>query len=94
MFSVYVDEYENLLGYQQRVINTRIKHSEPPIIFNIAIKLNGMSETLTLSDEKLENRADYSIVNLDSEIEKSGFDSFVAEIFLKKLTEASPTISK
>lgn len=94
MFSVYVDEYENLLGYQQRVINTRIKHSEPPIIFNIAIKLNGMSETLTLSDEKLENRADYSIINLDSEIEKSGFDSFVAEIFLKKLTEASPTISK
>ncbi|WP_156483671.1 ORC-CDC6 family AAA ATPase [Azotobacter vinelandii] len=94
VFSVYVDEYENLLGYQQRIINTRIKHSEPPIIFNIAIKLNGMSETLTLSDEKLENRADYTIVNLDSEIERSGFDEFVSEIFLKKLSAASPKLLK
>lgn len=93
MFSVYVDEYENLLGYQQRVINTRIKHSEPPIIFNIAIKLNGMLDTSTLSEEKLENRADYAIVNLDKEIEESGFESFVSEIFLKKITEASPVIA-
>jgi len=89
-FSVYIDEYENLLNYQQRIINTKIKHSEPPLIFNIAIKINGMSETSTLSDEKLENRADYTIVNLDDEIERSGFDEFAAEIFIKKLHEASP----
>lgn len=94
VFSVYIDEYENLLNYQQRIINTRIKHSEPPLIFNIAIKLNGMSETQTLSDERLENKADYAIVNLDAEIERSGFDDFVSEIFLKKLSEASPTIAK
>ncbi|WP_455231069.1 ORC-CDC6 family AAA ATPase [Geopseudomonas aromaticivorans] len=94
VFSVYIDEYENLLNYQQRIINTRIKHSEPPLIFNIAIKLNGMSETQTLSEERLENRADYTIVNLDSEIKRSGFDDFVSEIFLKKLSEASPTIAK
>lgn len=94
VFSVYIDEYENLLNYQQRIINTRIKHSEPPLIFNIAIKVNGMSETQTLSDERLENKADYAIVNLDAEIERSGFDDFVAEIFLKKLSEASSTIAK
>lgn len=94
VFFVYIDEYENLLGYQQKIINTRIKHSEPPLIFNIAIKLNGMSETATLSEERLENRADYTIVNLDSEIERSGFDDFVSEIFLKKLSEASPTLAK
>lgn len=94
VYSVYVDEYENLLGYQQRVINTLIKGSEPPLIFNIAIKLNGMSETLTLSDEKLENRADYTVVNLDKLIDDNGFETFVAEIFLKKLTEASPSIAK
>ena len=93
-FSVYIDEYENLLNYQQRIINTRIKHSEPPLIFNIAIKLNGMSETLTLSDEKLENRADYTIVNLDNEIERSGFEDFAAEVLLKKLYEAAPRIFK
>ncbi|WP_187979559.1 ORC-CDC6 family AAA ATPase [Pseudomonas oryzihabitans] len=94
VYSVYIDEYENLLDYQQRVINTLIKGSEPPLIFNIAIKLNGMSETLTLSDEKLENRADYTIVNLDKLINENSFEIFVAEIFLKKLTEASPSIAK
>lgn len=93
VFSVYIDEYENLLNYQQRIINTRIKHSEPPLIYNIAIKINGMSETQTLSDERLESKADYAIVNLDAEIERSGFDDFVAEIFLKKLSEASTTIA-
>lgn len=92
VFSVYIDEYENLLNYQQRIINTKIKHSEPPLIFNVAIKINGMSETLTLSDEKLENRADYTIVNLDEEIARSGFDDFAAEVFIKKLYEASPKI--
>lgn len=94
MYSVYIDEYENLLGYQQRIVNTRIKHSEMPLIYNIAIKLNGMSETLTLSDEKLENIADYTIINLDEEIDRSGFDTYVSEIFLKKLNDASPSIVK
>ena len=91
-FYVYVDEYENLLNYQQRVINTKIKHSEPPLVFNIAIKVNGMSEALTLSDESLENKADYSVVNLDKEIEKSGFSDFVAEILIKKFTIAAPSV--
>lgn len=91
-FYVYVDEYENLLNYQQRVINTKIKHSEPPLIFNIAIKVNGMSEALTLSDESLENKADYSVVNLDKEIEKSGFSEFVAEILVRKLSMAAPSV--
>ncbi|WP_148253386.1 ORC-CDC6 family AAA ATPase [Aidingimonas lacisalsi] len=92
LFSVYIDEYENLLSYQQRVINTRIKHSEPPIIYNIAIKKNGMSETSTLSHEKLENKADFSIINLDDQIEMSGFDVYVSEIFLKKLGESCPNV--
>lgn len=91
-FSVYIDEYENLLSYQQQVINTKIKHSEPPLIFNIAIKLNGMSDPSTLSDEKLQNIADYTIINLDEEIERSGFDTYVSEILLKKLGDASPSI--
>lgn len=94
VFYIYIDEYENLLNYQQRIINTRIKHSEPPLIYNIAIKLNGMSETQTLSDERLENQADFAIVNLDAEIQRSGFEDFVAEIFLKKLSEASDVIAK
>lgn len=92
VFCVYIDEYENLLSYQQKVINTRIKHSEPPLIFNIAIKINGMSETLTLGEERIENRADYQIVNLENEIFGSEFEAYVAEIFIKKIIGASPFI--
>lgn len=93
-YCIYIDEYENLLPYQQRVINTYIKHSEPPLIFNVAIKVNGMSETLTLSEERLENRADFNIVNLESEIDGGEFKLYVAEIFLKKISQASPHLSK
>lgn len=93
VFCVYIDEYENLLPYQQRIINTCIKGSEPPIIFNIAIKINGMSETLTTSEERLENRADYQIVNLERELQSKGFDAYLAEIFLKKIYENSPSLS-
>ena len=91
-FCVFIDEYENLLNYQQRVINTKIKHSEPPLIFNIAIKLNGMSETQTLSEEKLENRADYKVFDLDKKILDSDFGTFIGEILLKKLVLASPIL--
>src|SRR5690606_8452038 len=52
-FKVYFDEYENLLTYQQLIINTRMKHSEPPLIFNIAAKLNGVPHTETVGTESL-----------------------------------------
>ena len=34
-FAVYIDEYENLCEYQQRIINTWLKHSEIPLIFKL-----------------------------------------------------------
>lgn len=91
-FFIYIDEYENLLGYQQKVINTKIKASDHKINFNIAIKKNGMSEYQTLSNEKLENIADYIIVNLDEKIKLYGIDLYLAEILIKKLIDSSSTI--
>lgn len=91
-FYVYVDEYENLLSYQQIVINTKIKTSDSNVNFNIAIKKNGMSEYQTLSNEKLENIADYRIVNLDEKIKQHGINDYLAEILIKKLADSSSTI--
>jgi hypothetical protein len=36
-FSVYIDEYENLSSYQQMIVNTWLKHSEHPLIFNVNV---------------------------------------------------------
>jgi hypothetical protein len=92
-FYVYVDEYENLLSYQQKVINTRIKSSEPPLTFNIAIKLNGMAEQQTLGDEKIENRADFIVINLDTKVQENSYQLFLAEILLKRLSDVSTLVS-
>lgn len=91
-YFVYVDEYENLLPYQQRVINTRIKSSEPPLTFNIAIKKNGMPEAQTLGEEKIENVADFIIIDLDKMIFDHSYQVFLAEILLKRLADVSPTV--
>jgi hypothetical protein len=40
IYFVYLDEYENLAEYQKKVINTWLKHSEIPLIFNLAMKRN------------------------------------------------------
>lgn len=88
-FYIYIDEYENLLSYQQRVINTKIKASDNNIKFNVAIKKNGMSEYRTCSDEKLENIADYRIINLDEKIKENDLEHYLAEILIKKLVDSS-----
>ncbi len=60
VFFIYIDEYENLRDEQQRLINTYIKHSEPPLIFNIATKRNGMRTNATVGAEKITEIADFS----------------------------------
>lgn len=87
VFFVYIDEYENLREYQQRVINTKIKHSEPPLIYNIAMKANGMKTKQTVGDESISNVHDYRDHNLDKYLLKSrDFELFAAEILLFRLS--------
>jgi len=86
-FHVYVDEYENLLEYQQRIVNTWVKHSEHPLIFNLAMKRNAFRTRSTIGEETLTNVHDYRYIDL----EKDGFSDFkefkifAAEILLYRL---------
>ena len=50
-YFVYLDEYENLLPSQQRVINTWLKHSEMPLIFNLAMKRSCFNERRTTCND-------------------------------------------
>jgi len=88
-FKVYFDEYENLLKYQQLIINTRMKHSEPPLIFNIAAKLNGVPHTETTGNESLSYKHDYTIEDLDQLLAGESFNCFAAEILFLRLSKTN-----
>ena len=87
-FFVYLDEYENLLPYQQRIINTWLKHSEVPLIFNLAMKRNAFKERSTIGNESLSDIHDYRQYDLEVFYEdESVFEVFAAEILILRLSE-------
>lgn len=65
MFKIFIDEYETLQEYQQKIINTLIKHSSLPVIFNIGLRPKGMKTLQTVSDtETIEAPHDYEYLPL------------------------------
>jgi hypothetical protein len=88
IFHVFIDECENLLPYQQVSINTKIKHSEPPIIFKIACKKNGMTMIETISDEAITKKHDYVVHDLDEYI-ASEYPIFAAEVLMSRINKAN-----
>lgn len=90
-FFVFVDEYENLLPYQMRQINTFLKHSEPPLIFHVAAKRNGMSNRATLGNEQLQEPDDYRKIDVE-EFLAPEFDLFAAELFCFRLLRKSVSL--
>jgi len=87
IFYVYFDEYENLTLYQKKIINTWLKHSEAPLIFNIAMKRNSFETKETTGPESLSDIHDYRQHDLEDYLE-SDFPSFAAEILLLELSIA------
>ena len=82
-----VDEYENLLDSQQAIVNTYIKHAEPPLSYKIGVRKNGLRNRQTLDgDDLLKTPDDYAEI----EIAEEGFDYFaqaVADLRLKRAKE-------
>ena len=88
VFFAYIDEYENLTVLQQQVVNTWIKHSEPPLIFNLAMKRNGFKTRKTLGEERLADIHDFRPVDLEDFGQESEFSLFAAEILLLRFHNA------
>ncbi len=66
-FRIYIDEYETLLEYQQRIINTLIKYSNYKVIYNIGMRPRGMKTSLTISDtEIIQQPDDYHLFKPES----------------------------
>jgi hypothetical protein len=84
IYYVYLDEYENLTIDQQRIINTWLKHSEVPLIFNIAMKRNAFQNKETLGEESLSDIHDYRQHDIEEYLSED-FQTFAAEIILLHL---------
>lgn len=68
LFKIFIDEYETLQEYQQRIINTLIKHSELPVVFNVGLRPHGMKTNGTISaTETIEAPHDYEMISLGIE---------------------------
>lgn len=75
-----IDEYENLLDYQQEVINTLIKHSSASYAFKIGVKELGFRRHTTINPtEQLSTPADYDVIAIADELAPR-FESYAAEL--------------
>ena len=81
-----IDEYENLLEYQQAILNTYIKHAEPPLSYKIGVRINGFKTKQTLDGhDPIKTPDDYA----DIKIADEAFEYFARSVAVKRLQYAS-----
>ncbi|XOV92683.1 MAG: hypothetical protein ACFHWX_21055 [Bacteroidota bacterium] len=82
----FIDEYENLLQYQQQYINTFIKHPEP-IIFDVGMRNEGFKTFKTLGDsETIDYPHDFDLFDID-ELTDAEYENFLIEICKNRLSK-------
>lgn len=76
-----LDEYENLLPYQQQVLNTYIKHTSGQYFFKIGVKeLGWVCRTTLQPNEQLVSPADYALVRIGDKMNGEAFLAFATEV--------------
>ena len=87
-FFIYVDEVENLVPYQRRVLNSFLKHSQRPLIVSFTSK-ELSNETATTGPESINATHDFNPIQLDELANESEYKIFFAEVFLANIDLAS-----
>ena len=85
---VYVDEVENLVPYQRRVLNSFLKHSQRPLIVNFTSKEHP-TDNQTSGSESINATHDYRLLDLDKLLAPAARPVFFAEVFLGNLDIAA-----
>lgn len=81
-----LDEYENLLDYQQRVFNTLIKHSGNNITYKLGIRELGHRERSTINpEEQLIDPADYALIDIGTKFDRRHFSTFARSVCVDRL---------
>ena len=80
-----IDEYENLSEEQQSVLNTYVKHSEPPLSYKIGLRRYGLHTRHTIDgDDQIATPDDY----LEIDIAEEGFEQFAQQVVEHRLHRA------
>ncbi|CAB3865314.1 hypothetical protein LMG26684_02788 [Achromobacter mucicolens] len=86
-FFFLIDEFENFEDYQQRVLNTLIKHANTNYTFKIGVRELGWRQRATLNNhEKLTSPADYARINIAEWLTEERFSSFAAAVIKSRLS--------
>ena len=81
VFFLLIDEYENFLEYQQRVVNTLVKHAGNAYTFKIGMRQLGWKARSTLNpDEQLVYPADYARIDVEERLEGEHFRDFATRV--------------
>ena len=84
-FFFLLDEYENFDSYQQRAVNSLIKHCGELYSFKVGVREFGDSERSTLHEhEKLRHPADYRRIEISSAL-SGKFSDFAARVCGQRL---------
>lgn len=83
-FYIYVDEVENLISYQRRVLNTYLRHSQQPLIVSFTSK-ELSDENGTTGKESISATNDYNLCYIDNLMSENERSCFFAEVLLGNL---------
>lgn len=87
VFHVFVDEFENLLDYQQILINTFIKGSKLPLVYDVGVRKKGRRRIETLApNEVIGEPHDYKLFDLEEAIGQ-GYGSLLKKVCLRRLRQ-------
>lgn len=87
-FYIYVDEVENLVPYQRRVLNSYLKHSQRPFIVSFTSK-ELSDESATTGPESVNATHDFRLITLDELLDEQSRNVFFAEVYLANLDLAA-----
>jgi len=97
-FTFLIDEYENFLSYQQKAVNTFVKHCIPGVSFRLVMRPYGFKTRETLIDsEFLKERDDFRLINIDKVLftedqkQKDKYKDFLIKVCNKRLEQNSYT---
>ena len=86
-FMFCLDEYENLLAYQQRLLNTLIKQvGNASYTFKIGVRNTVAIDRTTLVEEQpLQDPADFTAVDIVTDLKGESFEDFAATVLGQRL---------
>lgn len=86
-FFFLIDEFENFEDYQQRVLNTIIKHANSNYTFKIGVRELGWRQRATLNQhEQLTSPADYARISIAEWLNDDRFPSFATAVIKNRLS--------